>query len=642
MANAINYINQNSPVPQYIDLDFNNDGNVDNVVFIIRGAPTAWSTLLWPHRWSLYSQNAYINGKRVYDFNFQLETSLNSSGVGVLCHEMFHSLGAPDLYRYDNTEIDPVGAWDIMGSDNNPPQHMGAFMKMKYGKWIENIPWITESGTYTINPQQSSQGNAYRIHSQNSSSQYFVIEYRKKEGTFDGSLSKSGMLIYRINPAASGNASGPPDEVYLFRPNGTGTSNGNLNEAVFGATYGRTAFDDMTNPNAYLQNGSPGGVFISQISSIGETMSFKVDFPGEVQAAIEPSVYVACMDDDVKFTDNSTGLPNSWQWSFSPATVTYVEGTNQNSKNPVVKFNAEGDYSVSLTASNSFGPNTVTETNLIHVGSSSGYFSDGFESNTLSIGSWKVENPDNSITWEIFDVSGNGSTKAAGINFRSYYSILQRDRLISMPFDFSGLSSAYLSFQHAYAQNANYLQVSDSLIILASDDCGETWQRLVAFGEDGSGNFATHAPTAATFFPKEADDWCGSGWGAPCNNIDLSAYAGKNNVRIAFETVSFYGNPLVIDNVVISQFVGNQEKRESLQMSLSPNPVNETLNISQKGEAEFTQLRIYNPAGQLQLEQKAEKNMQINTFDWSSGIYIVVLSNQKESIRQKFVVSHQK
>lgn len=207
LANAVNYVNLNSPVPETINLDFNNDGLVDNVVFIIRGAPTAWSTLLWPHRWSLYTQNVYINGKRVYDFNFQLESSLNSSGVGVLCHEMFHSLSAPDLYRYDNTEIDPVGAWDIMGSDNNPPQHMGAFMKMKYGGWIDNIPWITESGTYTINPQQIGENNAYRIHSQNSTSQYFVVEYRKKEGTFDGTLSKSGLLIYRINPAAQGNAS---------------------------------------------------------------------------------------------------------------------------------------------------------------------------------------------------------------------------------------------------------------------------------------------------------------------------------------------------------------------------------------------------------------------------------------------------
>ncbi|PIY34552.1 MAG: hypothetical protein COZ08_01290, partial [Bacteroidetes bacterium CG_4_10_14_3_um_filter_42_6] len=152
LANAVTYINLNSPVPTSLDLDYNNDGNVDNVFFIIRGAPTAWSTLLWPHRWSLFNETVFINDKRVWDFNFQLETHMASSGVGVLCHEMYHSLGAPDLYRYNNTEITPIGSWDIMAANNNPPQYMGAFMKYKYGGWIEDIPWITESGTYTVKP----------------------------------------------------------------------------------------------------------------------------------------------------------------------------------------------------------------------------------------------------------------------------------------------------------------------------------------------------------------------------------------------------------------------------------------------------------------------------------------------------------
>ncbi len=58
---------------------------------------------------------------------------------------------------------------------------MNAFMRMKYGGWIENIPWITEPGTYTLNPLSSSENNAYRIPSQNSSAEYFVVEYRKRK-----------------------------------------------------------------------------------------------------------------------------------------------------------------------------------------------------------------------------------------------------------------------------------------------------------------------------------------------------------------------------------------------------------------------------------------------------------------------------
>ena len=69
----------------------------------------------------------------------------------------------------------------------------------------------------------------------------------------------------------------------------------------------------------------------------------------------------------VNFTDNSTNAPTSWSWSFSPSTVTYVGGTNSSSQNPQVQFNAEGSYTVSLTASNAFGSDNETKTNYINV-----------------------------------------------------------------------------------------------------------------------------------------------------------------------------------------------------------------------------------------------------------------------------------
>ena len=113
--------------PASLTIDSDNDGRVDNVVFIVKGAAGAWSSLLWPHRWSLYDRYVYINGKRVYDFNFQLQTFLASRGVGVICHEFFHTLGAPDLYHYTDNGIDPAAA-GYYGDDKNPPA-MTAFMK---------------------------------------------------------------------------------------------------------------------------------------------------------------------------------------------------------------------------------------------------------------------------------------------------------------------------------------------------------------------------------------------------------------------------------------------------------------------------------------------------------------------------------
>lgn len=68
------------------------------------------------------------------------------------------------------------------------------------------------------------------------------------------------------------------------------------------------------------------------------------------------------------FTDRSTFAPTSWQWSFSPsAGVSFVNGTSATSQNPQVSFAAAGSYSVTLTASNANGSNTLTMSNYLLV-----------------------------------------------------------------------------------------------------------------------------------------------------------------------------------------------------------------------------------------------------------------------------------
>jgi PKD repeat protein len=73
------------------------------------------------------------------------------------------------------------------------------------------------------------------------------------------------------------------------------------------------------------------------------------------------------LGETVTFTDQSTNAPASWSWSFSPGSITYVGGTNASSQNPQVQFNAGVAYTVSLTATNSFGNDNETKTNYINV-----------------------------------------------------------------------------------------------------------------------------------------------------------------------------------------------------------------------------------------------------------------------------------
>ena len=213
LKNAINFIQDQ--VSEDLDVDSNNDGYVDNVTFLVRGSPGAWSDLLWPHRWVLYSQDAYINGARVYDYNLNMEQG-GYFTVGTFCHEFFHSLGAPDLYHYwDDTAPVAVGGWDVMDQSSETPQSMTAYMKYRYTDWINELPILNSGGTYELSPLSSPDNNILRINSPSSNNEYFVVEYRKREGIYDVNTpsGEDGMIIYRVNSQYSGNANGPPDAV---------------------------------------------------------------------------------------------------------------------------------------------------------------------------------------------------------------------------------------------------------------------------------------------------------------------------------------------------------------------------------------------------------------------------------------------
>jgi PKD repeat protein len=62
----------------------------------------------------------------------------------------------------------------------------------------------------------------------------------------------------------------------------------------------------------------------------------------------------------VSFTDKSTNIPTNWAWNFG-------DGYSSNIKNPVHIFQSPGTYSVSLTAGNGYGGNSITKTNYIVV-----------------------------------------------------------------------------------------------------------------------------------------------------------------------------------------------------------------------------------------------------------------------------------
>ena len=312
LERAVNYVNANSPIPTSLNLDMDNDGYVDNICFVVKGTYTGWSDLLWPHKWSLYDRYVYINGKRVYTFNLQLEGSGSSYfGSSTFCHEMFHTLGAPDLYRYENnTNVSGVGSWDLMCSNSTPPQHMSAYMKWKYGNWIDSIPEITVPGTYTLHSlgDDTYENCCYKIAAQEPH-QWYVLEYRDNTERFETALPGKGLIIFRIDDRYHGNANfdgvSTFDEVYLFRPNAhNDTTNGTLSQAYFSGNTNRTAFTPTTNPHPWLtDNVIDTTIAITNVTVPGATISFTYS---DLRGCRIPLVNAA---------DNITGTSAHLSWS---------------------------------------------------------------------------------------------------------------------------------------------------------------------------------------------------------------------------------------------------------------------------------------------------------------------------------------
>ena len=330
-------------LPDDTVLDANNDGIVDNMCIVLSGRSEISNRhLLWPHRTDLAlpdEKAVYIKDKKLVGFIITFDDANGWASLepvpfntGVICHEMSHSLGTYDLYHVSD-KLNPVGVWDLMSDNLLVPQHMSAYTKYRYCGWIDEIPEITEPGTYTLNPVggATKENIAYKI-KMIGSDEYFVVEYRKKDGTFDAGLPQSGLLVYRINPAYTGgnasyNGTSRLDEVYIFRPGGTTTADGDVEKAAFSVDNGRAIFGGAgVAVKPFYSDGSEARFALTNITTCGETISFTFETLGHQIAVSKESVaFNGKKGDKGEITIESDV---AWQLSTLPdwLTVSATEG----------------------------------------------------------------------------------------------------------------------------------------------------------------------------------------------------------------------------------------------------------------------------------------------------------------------------
>ncbi len=121
-----------------------------------------------------------------------------------------------------------------------------------------------------------------------------------------------------------------------------------------------------------------GHVYHIKITHKGSLQNGRQAFSLVISASVEksdkllPDFYASNLSvakgQKVYFFDASEGKPDTWSWSFTPAGVNYLDGTDSTSVNPVVEFSEPGSYEVALKITNSTGDTTVSKANYITVG----------------------------------------------------------------------------------------------------------------------------------------------------------------------------------------------------------------------------------------------------------------------------------
>jgi M6 family metalloprotease-like protein len=204
--------------------DSDGDGWVDMLTIIHSGLGQEFtgnsSDAIWSHKASVPMQT--VDG--VSMSTYHTDPALRSSGtdiirIGVICHEMGHFFGLPDLYDYSGL-TQGVGTWGLMGSGSwgasgnsstaQRPVHLTAWSKAMLG-FVQTTEIHSESAISL--PAVETNAVVHLLRDGTSSEEYFLIENRQPVG-FDADIADhaiGGILIWHVDRGSANNDLGSWD-----------------------------------------------------------------------------------------------------------------------------------------------------------------------------------------------------------------------------------------------------------------------------------------------------------------------------------------------------------------------------------------------------------------------------------------------
>lgn len=509
-------VNAADATVNFADFDNDGDGAVDGVYVLFAGygeEAGASASCIWSHAWNITTVTK--DGKTISKYSCSPELMGSSgttlTGIGVICHEFGHVLGAPDYYDTNyatGTEFLGTGNWDMMasGSWNNnglTPAHHNAYTKVKVYGWA-TATVLSSATSVTVNPVIGNK-SFYQINS-TTSGEYWIIENRQQAG-FDTKIPGHGLMIYHVHSGvASASTSNNinatyPQKMYpvcasaTANPSSTAASYGSINSGgcPFPGTSTKTSFTDATTPNMKSWAGANTAKPITAIvENTDKTITFT--FMGGVvnptapaattSAASAVSTTSATLNGSVTANNATTtvtfeyGTTTSYGTSVnaSPASVTGVSATAVSAaltglaNNTTYYYRVKAVNSVGTTygAQQSFTTSSNPTSLTLPV-------TENFGSSTLPTG-WATQNVGTGIT-ERWSMSNTANAGGAAYELKCTYQNLSpaTTRVITPAINTVGVSQVTLSFKHMFDDYA----AGATLRIQTSTDkvnwTNETW-----------------------------------------------------------------------------------------------------------------------------------------------------------------------
>ena len=213
--------------------------------------------------------------------------------IAVMCHEMGHLVGLPDLYDYSRNEWGPgywglmsYGAWGAGGNTPWSPSHMEAWSMVEGGF---ATPTVITHDTFDLHILDvETHPIIYKVWRNGvNTDSCFLLENREQKG-FDTPLPGAGLLIWHIDYTQSGyynivdleedstdhlsHGFGYRPDPHVYHPEMGAPSD------PLPGTWNRDRFDNSSKPNSKNNRGQPTNVNVTNIRMAGDTVICDVWF----------------------------------------------------------------------------------------------------------------------------------------------------------------------------------------------------------------------------------------------------------------------------------------------------------------------------------------------------------------------------